>query len=539
MEKCDVIIIGAGPNGIAAGAYLARAGLKVLLLERRIEAGGGLATEEVTLPGYMHNTHSIYHMMVDYAPIYRDLQLEEKYHLRHVFPELQCALLLKDGRSLCLYDDLDKTCESIARFSKRDSESYRKTYQKVWEFTEYYLAPATYDLAHSPLLAAAKLEASDWGKELISYSPKSPRRIVDEVFENEHVRTLWLYLLCHWGIQHDMQGLGYLALLYLNRSSKYRLVVGGSHMLSQAICKDIVENGGMIWGSQRIKRIIIEEGKAKGVEFEDGSVMEARVVVSSIDPYQTFFKLAGKEHLESDFAERLEDYQWEKWSLITAHLALSGIPQFRAASTNPDVNRSLVYLMGYETTDDLVKHWKAIEKGETCETYGFECSFPSIHDSSQAPPDRHTGLITQMAPYTLKDGGADRWYDYRFKEEQMAHRLEILAQYAPNMKEILLWHSFFTPLDIENKFHDMVMGSYKQGAYLPLQMGYNRPNEYCSRYRTPIKSLYLCGSSCHPGGMIIWGGGYNAAGVIADDLGIKRWWAEPEIVRRARDKGLM
>ena len=538
MEKYDVIIIGAGPNGIAAGSYLARAGVKVLILERRLEAGGGLATEEVTLPGYMHNTHSIYHMMVDYAPIYKDLRLEEDYNLKHVYPPLQCSLLLKDGRSLCLYADLDKTCESMARFSKRDSDTYREMHKKVQEYSEYYLVPATYDLAHPPLLAAAKLDATDWGKELISYSPKSPKEIVDELFENEHVRAMWLYLLAHWGLQYDMQGMGYLALLYMNRASNYRLVVGGSHMVSQAICKVIVENGGMIWGSQRIKRIIMDDGAARGVEMEDGSIIESDTVVSSIDPYQTFFKLVGRENLDPDFAERIEDYKWEKWSLITAHLALESPPEFTAAASNPDMNQSFVYLIGYDTPEDLIRHWEAINNGETCEDEGFECSFPSVFDPIQAPPDRCTGLISQMAPYDLKDGGSDRWYNYKFKEEQMAKRLEILSRYAPNIKDSVLWHSFYTPLDIENKFLDMVRGSYKQGAYLPLQLGFNRPNEFCSGYRTPVKGLYMCGSSCHPGGMIIWGGGYNAAGVIADDLGVEKWWSEPEIVTKARERGL-
>ena len=538
MEKYDVIIIGAGPNGIAAGSYLARAGVKVLILERRLEAGGGLATEEVTLPGYMHNTHSIYHMMVDYAPIYKDLRLEEDYNLKHVYPPLQCSLLLKDGRSLCLYADLDKTCESMAQFSKRDSDTYREMHKKVQEYSEYYLVPATYDLPHPPLLAAAKLDATDWGKDLMSYSPKSPKEIVDELFENEHVRAMWLYLLAHWGLQYDMQGMGYLALLYMNRASNYRLVVGGSHMVSQAICKVIVENGGMIWGSQRIKRIIMDDGAARGVEMEDGTIIESDTVVSSIDPYQTFFKLVGRENLDPDFAERIEDYKWEKWSLITAHLALESPPEFTAAASNPDINRSFVYLLGYDTPEDLIRHWEAINNGETCEDEGFECSFPSVFDPIQAPPDRCTGLISQMAPYDLKDGGADRWYNYKFKEEQMAKRLEILSRYAPNIKDSVLWHSFYTPLDIENKFLDMVRGSYKQGAYLPLQLGFNRPNEFCSGYRTPVKGLYMCGSSCHPGGMIIWGGGYNAAGVIADDLGVEKWWSEPEIVTKARERGL-
>jgi len=536
MAKYDVIIIGAGPNGMATGAYLAKAGKKVLLLERRLEAGGGLATEEVTLGHFYHNTHSIYHMMVDYAPVYQDFKLEEEYLLKHVYPPLQFTMLFKDGKSLCLYADVEKTCQSIAQFSQHDSDAYREFYHKVNQYTDDYLAPATYLPAQPSLMAAAHLESTDWGNDLMSYSSKSPKQVIEELFEDEHIRAMWLYLLCHWGVQHDMQGLGYLMLLYFNRATHYQLVVGGSHMVSQAIGKVIVENGSMIWGSQRIKKIIIENGTAKGVEMEDGRILEADIVVSSIDPYQTFFKYVGEDNLELDFAERLRDYQWEKWSILTVHLALDATPNFTAAASNPDINQSLVYILGYDSPDDLVRHWDAISKGETCENEGLECCFPTVHDPSQGPPGKHTGLISQMAPYELQ-GGVEQWYNFKFKQEQVAKRLETVARYAPNIKDSVLWHSIGTPLDTENKFQDMVKGSYKQGAYLPLQMGFNRPNEFCSRYRTPIKNLYLCGSCVHPGGMVIWGPGYNAANAIAEDLGIERWWSEPECVRQAREKG--
>src|SRR3990172_3408468 len=125
MEKTyDVIVIGGGPNGLTAAAYLAKAGLKVLVLEKRYEMGGGLATEEVTTAGFYHNTHAIYMMMTEYAPAYRDLKLEEQYGLKHIYPPLQHAMPFEDGSCLCLYNDLEKTCESIAKFSKKDADSY-------------------------------------------------------------------------------------------------------------------------------------------------------------------------------------------------------------------------------------------------------------------------------------------------------------------------------------------------------------------------------------------------------------------------------
>src|SRR3990172_7604333 len=143
--KYDVVIIGAGPNGLAAGGYLAKAGLKVVILDRRLELGGGLVTELVTtVDRFLHNTHAVYMMMVDYAPIYKDLQLEELYNLKHIYPPLQFAMPFADGSCLCLYSDVDKTCKSIAKFSKKDADAYRKAFTKYARYMEEFIAPATY-----------------------------------------------------------------------------------------------------------------------------------------------------------------------------------------------------------------------------------------------------------------------------------------------------------------------------------------------------------------------------------------------------------
>src|SRR3989304_2974137 len=142
-RKFDVIIIGGGPNGLTAGAYLSKAGLKVLVLERRHEIGGGLATEDVTMGGYYHNTHAIYMMMVDYAPAYQDLKLEETYNLVHIYPSLQLAMPLSNGDCICLYNDLDRTCNSLAKFSKKDADTYRELYTKFEGWMEDFLGPYT------------------------------------------------------------------------------------------------------------------------------------------------------------------------------------------------------------------------------------------------------------------------------------------------------------------------------------------------------------------------------------------------------------
>lgn len=539
-EEYDGIIIGAGPNGLTVAAYLAKAGLKILLLEKRFEAGGGLATEQVTLPGFLHNTHAVYMPMVDYAPPLKDFEdyLTKDYDLEFAFPPLVMSMPFADGSSLRLYQDVEKTCESIGEFSKKDAETYRRVQDRFRVLTEDFLGPATYEEAKPAFEQMIKLQTNDVGREISQWTEKTPRGIVHELFENDRVRTLFLYLSCMWGLHYDLEGVSYLVPLLFNRATNYRLVGGGSHHLAHLFTKVLYRHGGMIISPVAVKRIAIENGTATGVELEDGTFYKAsKFVASSLDPYQTFLKYVGAENLDDRFVTRTKDWTWELSSLFHVHLALTEAPQFKAAECCPDLNEALITVLGYETEESLVRHFDAIHKGELYPG-GFNCSFPSIHDPKQAPPGRHTGLISLHAPYNLTDGGAQNWF--RIREKEAKRCVDLLRQYVPNITdENILWHYITTPLDIENKFADMVQGSYKQGAYLPLQMGYLRPNEECSQHSTPIKKLYVCGASTFPGGLITFGPGYNAANKIAVDLGIDRWWGEPECVRKAKARGTL
>jgi len=535
-RRYDGVIIGAGPNGLCAGAYLAGAGQKVLLLDRRVEIGGGLATEQVTIPGFLHNTHAVYHAMVDYAPIFADLRLGEDYGLRFIKPEVVMSMPLRDGRALSIYADPERTCASLAKFSAKDAQAYRETYHLFRKFMDEFLAPATYVRAHPAIEAIVKMESHELTRELRAYQEKSPRQIVDEIYENEHVRALMLYAACKWGLDYDLEGLGFLVPLYLDRAANYQICVGGSHRLSHVISKFIYDHGGMIWGSAIIKRIVVEDGIAKGVELSDGRVVEADWVASTIDPYQTFLDYVGEQNLDSDFVRRTGDFAWESMSLFVVHMALTEPPAFSAAAANPDVSRSLINFVGCETEDELVAHWDAVRRGEL-PSGGFNCAFPSVHDPTQAPNGRHTGLISQHAPYRLR-GDPEHWW--RMRQEHARRLVATLNQYAPNVdEETILAHYICSPLDIENKFFNMKQGSIKVGGYYPLQMGYNRPNEYCSRHLTPIKNLYIGGASVFPGGLVLFGSGYNCATAICEDQGIEAWWQPPPHVQEAVAKGLL
>ncbi len=541
-KKWDVIIIGSGPNGLVAGAYLAKAGLKVLLLEKSYEAGGGLATEPVTIANrrMLHNTHAVYMMMVDYAPPYKDLQLEKLYNLKHIYPPLQFAMFFTDGSCLCLYTDVDKTCDSISRFSKEDAETYRDVYHKYNEWMHDFLAPATYVPAMPLLEQAAMLQKTAIGREIFDASEKSPKTQIFELFTNERVRAMMLYATCMWGLDPEQEGVGYLVPLYLSRATNYRIAVRGTHSLAQALVKVIVENGGMLLTSQMIKRIIVSDGRATGIEKEDGAIFEAeKAVISTIDQDQTFLKLIGEESLDEDFLDAIKVWQWEHWSLLGIHMCLKEPPNFLIAKQDPELNRALIYVLGYDSSQDFLDHYKAVVQGKLNESVGFNCCFPTVHDPSQAPMELgfHSGIISEIAPFEL-EGSNERWLSIKFKEEIAEKRIAILQKYAPNITEDKIRGIHVsTPGDIPNKFPNMVKGSIKQGQYHPLQMGYMRPNQYCSNHRSPIEGLYMGGACTYPGGTVLLGGGYLAANAVAEDINLKKWWQEPDYVKAAREKG--
>jgi phytoene dehydrogenase-like protein len=540
----DGIVIGSGPNGLTTAGYLSKAGLKVAVLERRYEAGGGLATENLTLPGLLIDSHAIYHMMVEYAPPLKDFELEKIYDLEWIYPDPQIVMPFLDGSHLALYQDIQRSYDSIAKFSQKDADAFLDFAKWSQECMDLFLAPASYCNPMPSLEQAAKLYANPITQrddELTQYTPKE---IIDNMFENDRVRTLFLYLATMWGLDYDLEGLGYLVPLMINRAWNFRLCKGGSHHMCHLLAKYISRNGSRVITGAMIQRIIVEDGEAKGVELDDGTIIRAKqFVCSSINPHQTFLDLVGEEHLEEELVGRLGQWHYSDTSFFTVHTALFDPPKFTVAESNPELANALMYVVGYECEQDLVDHFEASRRGEL-HPGGFNCCFPSLHDPSRVmrhPQSevKHIGLISmECAPYDLKDGGPQAWNGVR--REYAEQCKATLAKYAPNMTaDNVAWDYIGTPLDTENKFPDMKNGCFKQGAYLPLQMGYFRPNEYCSQHDTPIKGLYLGGASTHSGGMITYGPGYNAANKIAEDLGIEKWWPEPDHVKAAKAANLL
>ena len=344
MAEYDGIIIGAGPNGLLTAAYLAKAGLKILLLERRFEMGGGLCSEHITIPTFIHNTHAIYMPMVDYAPFFQDFkhEMEEVYDLKFIHPDPVMALSFAGRPDLCIYQDAERTAQSIARFSEKDARTYVNAAAKFKEYMDVFIAPATYAMPHPAMEAMVKMKSHDVGRDLQAIQPMSPKAIVEELFENEHVRTFFLYTACMWGLDYDLEGLGFLVPALHQPGGQLSAGEGGTHHLAHVMSKVIYKNGGMIIGPKPVSKILIENGRAKGVETEDGYNYEAnKFIVSSLNPHQTFLELVGEDHLDRELVTRINDWKWEKTSFFHVHMALTEAPQFKAAKHNPEVANAL------------------------------------------------------------------------------------------------------------------------------------------------------------------------------------------------------
>jgi phytoene dehydrogenase-like protein len=511
----DIVVAGAGHNSLVAAAYLSRAGFRCLVLEARHSVGGDTNTEELTLPGFRHDTCSTAHNLIQSSPTLRldELGLSD-YGLEYLHPDPVVHIPFPDGAWITQWRDPDRTAEEFAAFSASDGRAYRRLL-------------AEYD-AVAPLFGRYRYTPIGWGPSLPDLLSRDPdggswlRRlsmsaweVIEDAFEDPHTRAFMLWMAFMTVQPVDRPGTGPLAysLAYGRQQHSWTLPRGGSDALPQALARLILDCGGAILTGRRVVGMVIEDGRCAGMETDDGERHLARRAVLSTIHIKHLIDMAPPEAWDEDFRFGVDTWR-AGVSMFVTHYAMTEPPRFpvgdgalesSASGTPGSVDRMLrvgsEFRRGIVATDDPVLLVLA----------------QTVADPTRAPEGRHTMKIVGFQPYELPEG-PERWDE--IKEEVAQANLAHLRTFAPNLTDdVILARDVESPLDLERFNAHNWHGSCHGGDMGPAQSGPLRPAARWADHRTPIAGLYQTGATTHPGGSVSGAPGRNAAMVMLKDLG--------------------
>jgi len=516
----DVIVIGGGHNGLICAAYLARAGRKVLVLERRHVLGGAAVTEEIH-PGFKYSVCS-YVVSLLRPEIIRELDLPK--HGLEILPLDGTFTPMPDGDYLWRVNDHARTRREIARHSKLDAEAYEE-YGKAMVDMGRFVKPILTMTPPDPtsldprglgdlLSIARRFRAlSDADKyNQVQLMTMSAIDFLDQWFETGVLKaTMAASGIIGTFLGVRSPGTAYVLLHHYmgeidGAFRSWGLSRGGTGAISDAIAGAAREAGVEIRTEAAVSRILTKSGAAVGVVLANGDELRARTIASSVDPNLTFLKMVGAEQLPGEFVDDVRRYKF-RGSSGKVNLALDALPDFTSLRGAGPHLRGAISIS--PAVDYMERAYDDAKYGRYSRRPYIDVVIPSLTDPSVAPPGKHVmSCFVQYAPYHLKEG---TWDDHR--EAFGDTVIDTLAEYAPNIRNIILHRQVLTPLDIEREF-GLTEGNIFQGELTLEQLFFLRPAPGWAQYRTPLRNLYMCGSATHPGGGIMGAPGRNAAAAI-------------------------
>ena len=526
MATYDVTIIGGGHNGLVTACYLAKSGLKTLVLERRASVGGGAVTEELH-PGFRCST--LDHAAGPFSSqVAADLNLS-RFGLEMITPEARMLALAPDGRSLCFYNDIARTVSEIEKFSQNDAKNYPdfvNSFARIGRVLSPLISmtPPSIDqptAADVWQLGKVGLAFRGLGKKdeyrLLRWGPMAVADLVSEFFETELLRAavaargIYGAFAGPWSAGTSL-GLLWQAAMDGSAIPSASYPKGGMGGLADALAKAAKAAGAEIRTRTSVSTVAGTYGDKPKVVLDGGEEIESRVVVSNADPRTTFLSLVDPIELEPNFLLKMRNYR-APGAVTKINIALDGMPAFRGL--NGDNSKSKLsgrIHIGHEI-DYLERAFDASKYGEFSVEPYLDITIPSLGDSSLAPAGKHVMSIhAQFAPYKLRRGD---WTTRR--DEFAANVIDQLENYAPGLRDLIVASQVITPLDLEQTY-GLSGGHIHHGEQTLDQFFTFRPLIGWAQYRTPLKRLYLCGAGTHPGGGLTGLPGANAAREIAKDF---------------------
>lgn len=522
----DVIVVGGGHNGLTCACYLQKAGLRVLVVERRPIIGGAVCTETM-FGGYRMDVGSSAHIMIHLTPVVRDLELE-KFGLVYIDMDPFAFYPLPDGSgSIEFWRDLDRTCASIEKVSPRDAAAYRH-FVDFWGainegvFSAFLKPPTAGNLVRT--MAGGQFNKADNPAGPVDTLRRlftSYGQLIDETFESEAMRSALAWLAAQSGPPPDEIGTGdfagWHAMLHRSGAKHPR---GGSGMLTQAMQRCFEHFGGEVLLDAPVKRILVKDGQVAGVELESGEQIASRRVVSNAHVQTTLLKLVGQDHLSGPLLRRVERIRVGNGFGMVIRCAATSLPDYLAAPSGgqPHWSHHGLQLL-CPSTQYLRRSYEDYRTGMPArEPAAIAMTFSAI-DPDVAPPGKHTLFVWgQYHPYELRaeTAGTTNWDDIREREADKL--LDVVYRYAPNMRGAVTDRYIQTPLDLERKL-GLLRGNVMHVEMSFDQMFIFRPLPELSNYKVPeVAGLYLTGASTHPGGGVFAAAGYNTARVVLKDL---------------------
>lgn len=517
MSSYDIAVIGGGHNGLTCACYLAKAGLKVVVLERRGVIGGAVCTEDGLIDGYKIDVGSSAHIMIHLTPVIEDLGLES-FGLDYIDCDPFAFAPLPDGSgAIYFWKDVDKTCQSIAEVSPGDADRYKafvSEWQKLNEgVLDAFLKPPTLiNLMRHMILKRGNPNPADMVRKLMT----SYGSLVRETFKHEGLRGAMAWLAAQSGPPPTAMAsgdfLGWHAMIHRSGVKRPR---GGSGMLTQSMARCFEHHGGEIRLDAEVEKIETNGKKAGAIVLKDGERVEASRIVSNAHILTTFLKLIGKKNLPSGFAERVENIRVGNGFGMVVRCAVSELPDYKAAPNGgkaSDCHRGLQLLC--PSMEYLDVAYADYLRGNPSEMPGALAMTFSAVDETLAPAGKHTLFIWgQYYPYELAAGG--NWEDIEQREADKL--IDVVNSYAPNVRDSIIDRFVQSPLDLERRL-GLLRGNVMHVEMDFDQMFYFRPLPELSAYRTPFENLYLTGASTHPGGGVFGASGHNTAKVVLKDV---------------------